>query len=418
MASGVDEGGGFGGSGFGGGNSASPPPVTVVHQETFGPYESVTLHSTVPGALYDWLTSHGYAVPDDIQPVIDAYESEGFDFLALRLIPGESTRNMKPVRVTTPGASPVLPLRMVAAGVGAKVGLTLFVIGEGRWDTSNFPVTTVNMNQVVWDYDTSSSDYATVRNKVLEEGDGRSWINAYSQPNTMFQSYVPATIGAAVSYSTSNGNVATSISSLYAQQAAANNEATNVFECMTAFQTYGSSPDKVVDVCAKGVPPDGGAGGGGANTGGAGGGGANAGGANAGGAGGAGGAPANTCTGVAELGEIDSRELDCDGADDLAVALIGMHPNSVWITRLESNLPRAALTEDLVLEAGVQLPVDNWFIARQSVGDPCPDTGVAPLGKSPPPPRPNPQWWFVALAASGVVIGALRRAARPKRVMA
>ena len=53
-----------------------------------------------------------------ILPVIDAYVAEGFNFLALKLVPGQGVDSMRPVRVTTPGAAATLPLRMVAAGTG------------------------------------------------------------------------------------------------------------------------------------------------------------------------------------------------------------------------------------------------------------------------------------------------------------
>src|SRR6185436_19779148 len=106
---------------------APPDPVSVVHQESIGPYETVTIHSNIPGSLFNWLDMHGYAVDDAIKPMIDDYEKEGFDFIALRLIPGADVKQMQPVRVTSPGASPVLPLRMVAAGTGANVALSLFV---------------------------------------------------------------------------------------------------------------------------------------------------------------------------------------------------------------------------------------------------------------------------------------------------
>ena len=48
--------------GTGGGN------VTVVHQETVGPYDSVTLSSTDASALTAWLESHNYDIPDDVKP--------------------------------------------------------------------------------------------------------------------------------------------------------------------------------------------------------------------------------------------------------------------------------------------------------------------------------------------------------------
>ena len=40
---------------------------------------------------------------------------------------------------------------------------------------------------------------------------------------------------------------------------------------------------------------------------------------------------------------IPASSLACDGLDDLAVALIGKVPSTVWVTRLEAELPRAAL---------------------------------------------------------------------------
>jgi hypothetical protein len=67
-------------------------------------------------------------------------------------------------------------------------------------------------------------------------------------------------------------------------------------------------------------------------------------------------------------GDIDSRTLACDGLDDLAVALTGMHPKDVWVARLEANLPRQALGTDLTLKAADrQEPVGNSITARVAV---------------------------------------------------
>jgi hypothetical protein len=66
-----------------------PPPdaVQVVSHGAAGPYESVIIQSDVPGALAEWLDSRGYAIPDDVVPMMDAYQAEGFNFAALRLLP-------------------------------------------------------------------------------------------------------------------------------------------------------------------------------------------------------------------------------------------------------------------------------------------------------------------------------------------
>jgi hypothetical protein len=149
--------------------------VTVVAQQVVGPYETVQLSATDPNALNTWLTSHGYAIPTDIQPTIAAYVADKFDFLALKLVPGQGIDAMKPVRVTTPGGNPVLPLRMVAAGVGAKVPITLFVVAEGRYEPTNYPWFTISEDALVWNYGSNTSNYKTLRQQGFDMSMNRGW---------------------------------------------------------------------------------------------------------------------------------------------------------------------------------------------------------------------------------------------------
>jgi hypothetical protein len=343
----------------------APQPVTVVHKGSVGPYDTVTLHANVPGALTGWLTTNGFAIDASVAPIIDAYTSEGFDFIALRLKPDQGVQQMTPVRVVSPGAVPVLPLRMVAAGTGASVAVTLFVIGEGRWDTKNFPGATVDPAKLTWDFNASTSNYATLRAELLAASSGQTWITAYAKRGALLSQVVePRFDGQVAGYQTtadSSGNslVVGTIGELYVRQALAESVQAST-SCLAAIPQYAHSHDLVVDVC-----PD--AGSGGAGSGGAGGGGAG------------GGAPA---CGSAKQGEIDARTFACGPLDDLAVALTGTHPSDVWITRLESNLPRAALAKDLELEASMgQDEIQNLLTAATSDSAPCP-LAEAPLAPS------------------------------------
>jgi len=149
--------------------------VTVTSQAQVGPYETVQLHSTDGSALTTWLTSHGYNIPGTTQPIIAAYVSQQFDFLALKLVPGQGVQSMQPVRVTSQGAAPSLPLHMVAIGTGPTTGITIWVVADARWQPSNFPTFTIVDSQIAWDWATSSSNYETLR--VATEGTygGRGW---------------------------------------------------------------------------------------------------------------------------------------------------------------------------------------------------------------------------------------------------
>lgn len=148
--------------------------VMVVEQKVVGPYSVVTLHASNGDALGPWLRNNGFEIPANVDPIVKAYDAEGFDFIAMRINPGAQVRAMQPVRVITAGADPTLPLRMVTAGVGANVGLTLWVIGEGRWQPSNFPASTIG--DVVWHGLQSRSSYSEQSIAVMSRSSGTTWL--------------------------------------------------------------------------------------------------------------------------------------------------------------------------------------------------------------------------------------------------
>jgi len=184
--------GGGGGFGCSGATSTSageafaaedaPPPVTVTRQEVVGPYATVQLQSRDPEALAKWLEENGYALPDESRAVVKQYVAEHFDFLALKLRPGQSVQAMRPVRVTSRGASVVLPLRMVAAGAGANVGITLFTVAEGRYEPKNFPFFRVEDSEIEWRWSDSSSTFREVRSARAATLGGRGWEMESSIP--------------------------------------------------------------------------------------------------------------------------------------------------------------------------------------------------------------------------------------------
>jgi hypothetical protein len=157
--------------------------VQVISTAIVGPYQTVTLRSSDADALSTWLRANNYAIPSSIQPVIQHYTDLRMDFLALRLRPGEGVQAMQPVRVRFATPSPVLPLRMVAAGIADKVGVSLFVFSEGRSEAMNFPNALVDRARVSWDYATSSSNYAAMFRAAIAPSNGRAWVTEAALPS-------------------------------------------------------------------------------------------------------------------------------------------------------------------------------------------------------------------------------------------
>ena len=168
--------GGFADAGSGG--------VTVTKEENVGPYATVQLQSTDAEALNKWLADNKFTVPNDVKPVIAQYVKENFNFLAMKLRPGANVQAMRPVRVTTRGPQVVLPLRMVAAGTGPVVGITLWVVGQGRYEPTNFPTFSIKAEELVWDWTKSESNFKALRTERTTAGQNKTWEieSAYRLP--------------------------------------------------------------------------------------------------------------------------------------------------------------------------------------------------------------------------------------------
>ena len=322
--------------------SGGTDPVQVLRQTVVGPYETVTLRSTDPAALAKWLSGHGYSIPTNVESVIDAYVKEGFDFIALRLLPDCNVRSMKPVRIVTPGADPTLPLRMVAAGVGAYVGLTLYVIGEGRYHPDNFPDAKIDYAQLTWDRAQNRSNYQELTQAAMAQGGNRAWLTEYANqprlsstgyygngPNpSLFDAYY-GLCGTGIPRPPGGGD-GTPTGDPCTRDA-------GVDAVADASATVDAGADADADV-----------------------------------------SDANADADVSDAGDLDAetadaavdasppppndpdRPLGCTVYDDLYVATKGLHKGDVWVTRLRANLAASALGTDLHLAATTsQIPENN-----------------------------------------------------------
>lgn len=304
--------------GPGGPGVVQPPPVTVVHQGTVGPFETVTLSSNDGSALRKWLTDHGYAVPGEIDLVIDAYVSEGADFIALRLIPGKDVSEMTPVRVVTPSGDPILPLRMVAAGTGSFVDIVLYVIGEGRYGLNDLTESSVDPSLLDFDFAKDVSNYSKLRDQALAENNGFSYI-------TPFAAIGALSVFLGSSFADTKANQYNDLASLYFGQADVNDG---------KFPSGAVCADAVVNrLGSNEIVAEGGTG--------------------------------------AIVGPISSDYV-CNDHSDIAAAVTGMRPNRVWVSRLEMNLPREALIMDCnVGLASSQSNVSSRLKAVKVTNLPC-----------------------------------------------
>lgn len=254
-------------------------------------------------------------------------------------------------------------------GTGDSVAITLYVIGEGRWEAQNFPNLEFHGDGLVWDFGASRSNYAEMRQGLLATGDGRTWLTTFAKKGALLSTLPnPLEGGATVTYATTGS----SLPSYYGPQI----DTIAWLYVAQGMVDAGTKPSSGSDPYG---PP-----------------------------------PKPACVTQIESHVSDDSQvtdptlLACDKLDDLGVAFVGLHPKDVWLTRMEATLPRAALAQDLAMTASsAQTPVENWHTAKLALNASCPLQGsVAPAAWDPPSPKsPNrsTQRW----AAIAVAFGAL-----------
>jgi hypothetical protein len=292
---------------------------------------------------------------------------------------------MQPVRVVAPGADPSLPLRMVAAGVGADVGLTLYVIGEGRYEAQNFPNAVVDDALLTWDSASNRSNYQDVLGGLMASHGG-TWVTESAQPADL--SY---NIGRTVYYATTPG-----LAQAYFSPCSYGEPPPPTFQALDAGLGGDASID--ADDAASDGASDGPVDGSGDGP-------------------GDGAIDASAPDGAPDASFFGQGDASvppggkgctghCCDFDDLNVAMRGLHASSVVVTRLRAKLPADALKAgDLRLIAAKDTSsVSNHHYVR--------GTNDASGGCRVPPFR-SPSETGVALAVGLVaIVSLLRRRSR------
>jgi hypothetical protein len=145
-----------------------------------GPYSAQVVSSrTTP--LAQWLPREGLMVPANTLAAIEHYDSLSFDYIVLRMRPGAGVRQIQPVRITYPGATMALPLRMIVAGTADSVGLELLVLSTSRVEPVNFAASAIGDGLLQFDFATMRSNYAQL---LAERLDGRTsnWLIESAAP--------------------------------------------------------------------------------------------------------------------------------------------------------------------------------------------------------------------------------------------
>jgi len=124
--------------------AGAAPPVGVVGRERLGPFDVARLTATDSGALDAWLRDNGFDLPGRLAAELEPYVAQEWEYVAVRLAPGEDGPGdgtpsavlggaLDPLRITFDSDRPVYPMRLSRAARTAQ-SLRLYVLAPHRME--------------------------------------------------------------------------------------------------------------------------------------------------------------------------------------------------------------------------------------------------------------------------------------------
>lgn len=161
--------------------------VTVLATAEVGPYQTATVQSDDPQALFEWLDKNGYDQPPSSLPYIEHYVSNGMLFVALKLKSDAAVGDLQPVTFTFTQGDPCVPLILTRVAATPDMPVRIFVLGEARAVPTNWLHVVINQMKLDWlgggggfGWGGGASNYESVVTQAVNEAAGRAFVTEYA----------------------------------------------------------------------------------------------------------------------------------------------------------------------------------------------------------------------------------------------
>ncbi len=161
---------------------------------------------TTPDAVQTWITTNDYTLTDQMATLLDEYAAAGWVFLALDYPPTQPYWGfIQNVRITYPGTTPMLPLRLMSqADSTSTVPITVSILADTPYVPANVPHAAINLENINAPVNALTEPFANLGqlcyrdhptedrsrsllielSRIQHEYDGHAFITRYSGPSS------------------------------------------------------------------------------------------------------------------------------------------------------------------------------------------------------------------------------------------
>lgn len=263
---------------------------TTTHEASLEPDELALLKDA--SAVEAWASQHGLTVAEATKSALQTSEGEGERFLVARFTTPGGARSTPTLRITLAGQSSIVPLALLRAGE-AELTVTAWALGPGRASHPDGPVVSVAAADVLWSAATGQTTYRQARAAALiDAGPTATLVEASSH----------GSLGEELAIAAGTARIESVVEAYYARAIGYGDGDGEAEACTMMAASVLTSSSPIAMSCARN------------DLGGV--------------------LPGDPCVEAPVAGEIDPAKLRCGPkADDLAIALSGAAPASVWLTR-------------------------------------------------------------------------------------
>jgi len=161
--------------------------VDVEDLPQVGPFDPEVVSSDDPEALIEWLNENDYLITPAMEPFVADYVTSGMKFLAMKLAPGAGVADITPIGMTTTGAQPMVPISLTSVSANPEMGVMVFIIGEGRYESDNFANMVVDVEDVQADPRNGDNNYYPLVSWLIDEAGGRAFVTEFADTTAVTQ---------------------------------------------------------------------------------------------------------------------------------------------------------------------------------------------------------------------------------------
>ena len=128
--------------------------------------------------LRGWLDENEFEIPESFDAKLQPYLEAGAAFVVIKLLPGEDSSDIVPLRLTFSGTRPVIPIIPTSVAATPDMGVIVHMLAEHRAIPANYRHAVINEAAIDWSG--QGANYPDVVSQAADEAGGQAFVTDFA----------------------------------------------------------------------------------------------------------------------------------------------------------------------------------------------------------------------------------------------